>query len=35
MVEVPKATVAITREETGSGGRYVAHVAGKPEAEMT
>jgi predicted GNAT family acetyltransferase len=35
MVEVPKVTVRITREEKGSGGRYVAHVEGKPDAEMT
>ena len=35
MVEVPKVTVSITREEKGSGGRYVAHVEGKPDAEMT
>jgi predicted GNAT family acetyltransferase len=34
-VEVPKVTVAITREERGSGGRYIAHVEAKPEAEMT
>jgi predicted GNAT family acetyltransferase len=35
MVEVPKVTVSITVEDTPTGGRYVAHVEGKPEAEMT
>jgi predicted GNAT family acetyltransferase len=35
MVEVPKVQVAITREDTPKGGRYVARVEGKPEAEMT
>lgn len=35
MVEVPKVQVAITREDKPSGGRYVAKVEGKPEAEMT
>jgi predicted GNAT family acetyltransferase len=35
MVEVPKATVSITREDKPTGGRYVAKVEGKPEAEMT
>ena len=35
MVEVPKVTVSIAREVKGCGGRDVAHVEGKPEAEMT
>jgi len=35
MVDVPKTEVAITREDTATGGRYVARVPGKPEAEMT
>ena len=35
MVEVPKVKVSITREDKPNGGRYVAHVEGKPEAEMT
>jgi predicted GNAT family acetyltransferase len=35
MVEVPKVTVAITREDKHTGGRYVARVEGKPDAEMT
>lgn len=33
MVETPK--VAITVEDTPKGGRYVARIVGKPEAEMT
>jgi hypothetical protein len=33
MVDLPK--VSITREDTASGGRYVARVEGKPDAEMT
>lgn len=35
MVEVPRVSVSITREDKPTGGRYVAHVAGKPDAEMT
>ena len=35
MVDVPKISVSITREDRPSGGRYVAHVDGKPDAEMT
>ena len=35
MVEVPRVKVSITREDKASGGRSVAHVEGKPEAEMT
>lgn len=35
MPEVPKISIDITREDTPSGGRYVARVPGKPEAEMT
>lgn len=35
MVEVPKVEIAITREDKASGGRYVARIAGKPDAEMT
>lgn len=35
MVELPKVTVSITREDKPTGGRYVARVEGKPEAEMT
>jgi len=35
VVEVPKVKISITREDKPSGGRYVAHVEGKPEAEMT
>lgn len=35
MVEVPKAAVVTTREDTLTGGRYVARIAGRPEAEMT
>ena len=35
MVEVPKVSVVITREDKPSGGRYVARIEGKPEAEMT
>jgi predicted GNAT family acetyltransferase len=33
MAETPK--LAITREDTPSGGRYVARIEGKPDAEMT
>jgi predicted GNAT family acetyltransferase len=35
LVEVPKVKVTITREDKPTGGRYVARVAGKPDAEMT
>ncbi len=35
MLEPPKVIIAITREDKGSGGRYVARIEGKPEAEMT
>lgn len=35
MADIPKISIAITREDTPSGGRYVAHVEGKPDAEMT
>lgn len=35
MVEIPKVEIAITREDRPTGGRYVARVPGKPEAEMT
>jgi hypothetical protein len=35
MVELPKAAISITREDKPSGGRYVARVEGKPDAEMT
>ena len=35
MVDVPKAEVLITREDKPTGGRYVARIEGKPEAEMT
>jgi predicted GNAT family acetyltransferase len=35
MVEVPKVTVSITREDKPTGGRYIAKVEGKPDAEMT
>ncbi|MEQ1782125.1 MAG: GNAT family N-acetyltransferase [Hyphomonadaceae bacterium] len=35
MVEVPKVTVTITREDSASGGRYLARVEGKPDSEMT
>ncbi|HEX7788899.1 MAG TPA: GNAT family N-acetyltransferase, partial [Afipia sp.] len=35
MVEVPKVKLSITREDKPTGGRYVARVEGKPEAEMT
>jgi predicted GNAT family acetyltransferase len=35
LVEVPKVKIAITREDKPTGGRYVAHVEGMPEAEMT
>jgi predicted GNAT family acetyltransferase len=34
-MDLPRATVSITREDTASGGRYVAKVEGKPDAEMT
>lgn len=35
MVKMPKIEIAITREDTATGGRYVARAPGKPEAEMT
>lgn len=35
MADIPKTEVAITREDTATGGRYVARIPGKPEAEMT
>jgi predicted GNAT family acetyltransferase len=35
MVDVPKLAVSITREDKPTGGRYVARLAGKPDAEMT
>ncbi len=35
MPEIPTAKVSITREDRATGGRYVGHVEGKPEAEMT
>ncbi len=35
MGDLPKTEIAITREDTATGGRYVARAPGKPEAEMT
>ena len=35
MVDVPKVQVSITREDRQNGGRYVAKIDGKPDAEMT
>jgi predicted GNAT family acetyltransferase len=35
MVELPKVAVSLTREDKPSGGRYVARVEGRPDAEMT
>src|SRR5690349_18650021 len=35
VAEAPKINIVITREDKPTGGRYVARVAGKPEAEMT
>jgi predicted GNAT family acetyltransferase len=35
MVEIPKVSATITREDTPTGGRYVARIEGKPDAEMT
>ncbi len=35
MVEVPKVKVSIVREDKPTGGRYVASVEGKSDAEMT
>ena len=35
MTEGPKDKISITREDKPTGGRYVARVAGKPDAEMT
>jgi uncharacterized protein len=34
-VEAPKVKVSIAREDKPTGGRYVARVEGKPDAEMT
>jgi uncharacterized protein len=34
-MDLPKTDVSITREDTKTGGRYVARIAGKPDAEMT
>jgi uncharacterized protein len=34
-VQIPKAKAVITREDTKTGGRYVARIEGKPDAEMT
>ena len=31
----PSTTISITREDKPTGGRYVARIAGFPEAEMT
>jgi uncharacterized protein len=35
MVDLPRTALSITREDKPSGGRYVARIAGKPDAEMT
>lgn len=35
MVEIPKVEITIIREDQANGGRYVARIPGKPEAEMT
>jgi predicted GNAT family acetyltransferase len=35
MVDIPRVEIAITREDRPTGGRYVARIPGKPEAEMT
>jgi predicted GNAT family acetyltransferase len=35
LADVPKVKVSIVREDKPSGGRYVGHVDGKPDAEMT
>ena len=35
MAEAPKVNIVITREDKPTGGRYVARIEGKPEAEMT
>ena len=35
MPDSAKIAPAITREETPSGGRYIARIEGKPDAEMT
>jgi predicted GNAT family acetyltransferase len=35
MADAPKPAIAITREDKPTGGRYVARIPGKPEAEMT
>lgn len=34
-MDLPSAMVSIIREETKTGGRYVARIEGLPEAEMT
>lgn len=35
MADGPKTDISITREDKPTGGRYVARIPGKPEAEMT
>jgi predicted GNAT family acetyltransferase len=35
MVEVPSVIANIVREDTPTGGRYVAHIKGHSDAEMT
>jgi len=34
-MDLPKTEVSITREDSKTGGRYVARIPGKPDAEMT
>ena len=34
-MDTPKVSITITREDTPTGGRYVARIPGKPDAEMT
>jgi predicted GNAT family acetyltransferase len=34
-VQIPKAKIIITREDKPTGGRYVARIEGKPDAEMS
>ena len=34
-VNIPKVKAVITREDRATGGRYVARIPGKPDAEMT
>jgi uncharacterized protein len=34
-MDTPKPSIVITREDTPTGGRYVARVEGKPDSEMT